>query len=168
LPAAGHEYQDELTFSERYGLPSHIVQNLGETPWETIITLGRGFSDKNEGKSPQIRKLQKEISLKRMLLAEMALEQSKEGKLEPGLLVSMVKLLERCEKMAQEYDMDLRDFNSFLALLIEKAKREKLHRHEGEAKRSITHFAPIDEEEMKKLKGRSESSRSPYSGGKKR
>lgn len=145
------------TFSARYGLPTHIVQNIGDTPWETVVTMAKGFPEHAHAKSPEIRKLQKEISLKRMLLTEMALEQARGGRLDPRLLVDLVKLLGKCEKLAKDYDLDLHEFNSFLSLVIEKVKREKLARHAPN--KSIAKFAPMEEAEIDRMKKKSETYR---------
>lgn len=150
------------SFSSRYSLPSHLVDNIGDTSWETVVSMGRGLSGLAAHRIPEVRRLGREIALKRMLLMERALDHSESGGFDPKLLVDLVRLLERCENMAEEYDLDLREFNSFLALVIEKVKKEKMNRHEPVRKSSISRFAPMDEDEMERMKKQSE-----YRGGKK-
>ncbi len=157
MAGQGHYPPASETFSARYGLPTHIVQNIGDTPWETIVTMAKEFPEHAKEKHPKIRRLQKEIAMERLLLTEMAVEQSREGRMDPKLLVDMIKLLGKCERMAQEYDLDLREYNAFLTLLIEKVKREKLARHDVDVKRSIARFEPMDEAEIDRMKRKSES-----------
>lgn len=151
-----------LTFSERYGLPSQIVREIGDTPWETIVTMAKGFSSRVEGQSSEIGRLQKEIALERMLLAEKAREQSETGSLDPSLLVGLVRLLGKCERMAHDYQVDMRESTTYIALLIEKVKKEKMRRHEPDNPSSMSHFAPMGEGEFVGLKARSEGGRLAY------
>lgn len=142
-------------FSAKYGLPSELAKGIGDTTWETVIAMGGGLESASKSQRPEVQKLIKEISLKRMMLLERALENSHEGAFDPKLLVDAVKLLNKCESMAQRYDLDLKEFGAYIALVVEKVKKEKLARHEA-PKRSITRFAPMDEEELEKFKKKTE------------
>jgi len=146
---------EETLLSSRYTLPAQVAEHIQDMPWETVIGMASSMTARHESHSPQVRKLAKEIALKRMLLIEKVRLCSGEGKFDPRLLVDLVRLLEKCEGMAKEYEMDLDDFNTFLYLLISKVKKEKLARHEA-PKRQITAFSPMDENELEEMKRKSE------------
>lgn len=131
-----------------------MTDRLDELPWETIVEMSPGFAARHEGKKPELARLSKQISMTRLLLMEKAREQSGRA-LDPAVLVELVRLLQRCEKMTLDYEMDLSDFNHFLFLLISKVKREKLARHEGRHAMLRT-FRPMDEHEMEGFKKKSE------------
>lgn len=152
----GPPYGEETLLSARYALPSQVAEHIGDMPWETVIGMASSMSARHESHSPEVRKLSKEIALKRLILLEKARVCSAEGKFDPRLLVDLVRLLEKCERMAKDYEMDLGDFNTFLYLLIAKVKKEKLARHEPQ-KRQIAGFSPMDENELDEMKRKSES-----------
>jgi len=152
--------------ASRYAIPSQVMEKLGEIPWEAVLGMATAISDTNKLRTPYVKKLQKEIELHRLLLMERARLHSKEGKFDPKLFVDSVRLLEKCEKLAHDYDMDLHEFNSFLYLFIQKVKKEKLARHES-GRRQISHYTPMDEDEIERLKRKSEKGGpSGRSGGK--
>ena len=56
----------------------------------------------------------------------------------------MVRLLQRCEEVAVQYDLDLHEFSTFLYLVSEKLKKEKIARYRGA--RELAHIVPIKDE----------------------
>lgn len=135
-------------------LPSHLSARLDEMSWEAIADLSTSFEAKIQERKPEVVKLHKEISMTRLLLLERAREQGEYGKVDPALLVDMVRLLERCENLTSQYGMDLDEFNKFLTLMVAKVKRHKLIRHEGA--HGMVHFKPMDESELDEMKKKSE------------
>ncbi|MEM4554503.1 MAG: hypothetical protein QXT25_01490 [Candidatus Anstonellaceae archaeon] len=134
--------QDE-PFAARYSLPVQISQNLGEVSWETVIQLSSDFKIKAEHKSQKVRRIIKELQLTRLLLLE-KIRARKNGKIPPRLLVDVVKLLQRCEEVAREYDVDLHEFSTFLYIIVEKLKKEKLEKYKGQS--GLTSICPIKDE----------------------
>ncbi|MCX8196712.1 MAG: hypothetical protein N3G80_00110 [Candidatus Micrarchaeota archaeon] len=136
--------KESLPFSERYSLPVQLSQNLGELSWETVVQLSTDFQIKVEKKTGKLRKIAKELELSRLLLLE-KIKAAKAGeRIDPQILVDMVKLLQRCEEVTKEYEIDLRDFSTFLYLVIEKLKKERLAKYEG--KRAISEICPMKNE----------------------
>lgn len=144
----------------RYDIPAHIFSRLDEMSWETLIEMSSGFCIRAGERKPELMRLQKQLSMARMLLVERAREQGDLGRVDPKLLVDLVRLLERCERMSAHYRMDLEEFNQFVYLMILKVKKHRLARHEGRAGapvgQAISHYSPIDEDEWERLKKRSE------------
>ena len=134
----------ELPFSARYSLPSHLAGDLEDVSWETVVELSSDFQFKSEEKRTKVRKLIRELQLTRMLLMGRIKRGAKQGAVDPKLLVDLVKLLQRCEEVTADYDVDLGDFSNFVYLLIEKLKKEKLAKHSGE--REMGRLRPIREE----------------------
>ncbi|MDE1797936.1 MAG: hypothetical protein KGH63_00835 [Candidatus Micrarchaeota archaeon] len=159
IGAAAHSSTDaQPELGRTYRLPPHLSERLDDISWETIIDMSGSFSAKTRTKRPEVAHLHKQISMTRLLLMEKAHEQSRRQALDPAILVDLIRLLERCERLSTQYEMDLDEFNHFLYLLISKVKKEKLARHEGKVVR-MAHFRPMDEEELERLKGRSERRR---------
>lgn len=143
----------ELPFSARYSLPAQVADNLGEVSWETVAQLSSEFQARSEEKSSRVKKVIKELQMSRLLLMDRIRHGTAGGQADPRLLVDIVKLLQRCEEVASQYDVDLQDFSSFLYLVSEKLKKEKLALHRGG--RSIEGLVPI-KEELENYKARSE------------
>ena len=125
------QQEQELPFSARYSLPAQVSQNLGEVSWESVVQLSTDFQARTTEKRDKVRKIIKELQMSRLLLLDKIRRGTREGRIDPQLLVDVVKLLQRCEEVAEEYDLDLRDFSSYLYLVSEKLKKEKIARHEG-------------------------------------
>jgi len=159
------ENTPQLPFSARYSLPAQVADNLDEVSWETVVELSSDFQFKSEEKRANVRKLIRELQMSRILLMERIKQGAKQGPVEPRLLVDLVKLLQRCEQVMGEYDVDLKDFSSFVYLLIEKLKKEKLAKHSGE--REMRHLAPIGEE-LAGFKARAEPPEKEKRAGKKK
>lgn len=134
--------QEELPFSARYSLPAQVSANLKEVSWETVVQLSSDFQVKSDEKSSKVKKVLKELQMSRLLLMD-RIRGGKEGAIDPQLLVDIVKLLQRCEEIAQQYDVDLHEFSKFLYLISEKLKKEKLARYHGHA--HMGSMAPIKE-----------------------
>lgn len=134
----------ELPFSARYSLPVHISQNLGEVSWETVAQLSTDFQVKVEEKSSKVKKVIKELQMSRLLLMDKIRQRSRGGRIEPQLLVDVVRLLQRCEEVAVDYDLDLHEFSTFLYLISEKLKKEKIASYKGE--KSLARIVPIKDE----------------------
>lgn len=134
-------FSSDVPFSARYSLPATISQNIGEFSWETVVQLSADFQIKTNEKRAKVRKLIKELQLSRLILLERIRKGTQEGRIDPKLLVDVVKLIQRCEKVMEDYDIDLHEFSTFLFLISEKLKKEKIRRYEG-------HFPalPIKEE----------------------
>jgi hypothetical protein len=136
-------YANELPFSARYALPVQVSANLGEVSWESVVQLSTDFQAKTDVKRTKVRRIIKELQMSRLILLDRIRRGTKEGRIDPGLLVDVVKLLQRCEEVAEDYDLDLKEFSTYLYLVTEKLKKEKLAKHEGNA--SIMHAAPMKE-----------------------
>jgi hypothetical protein len=134
----------ELPFSARYSLPVQVAEDLKDVSWETVVELSSDFQFKAEEKRSKVRSLIRELQLTRMLLVGKIKRGTKDGRIDPRLLVELVKLLQRCEEVTKEYEVDLGDFSNFVFLLIEKLKKEKLAKHSGD--REMRHMRPIGEE----------------------
>ncbi len=100
--------------------------------WETVVALSSEFGAHLREKRPELARLHKELAMTRLLLMEKAREQGAGSRVDPRLLVDLVRLLERSEKAAAGGGMDLDRFNTFVYLMIQKVKTERLARHEGE------------------------------------
>ena len=135
--------KDELPFSARYSLPVQVSENLQEVSWETVVQLSSDFQVSAEDKSSKVKKVLKELQMSRLLLMD-RIQNAQQGAIEPKLLVDIVKLLQRSEEIAAQYDVDLHDFSKFLYLISEKLKREKLARYHGHAQ--MGSMAPIKED----------------------
>jgi len=148
----------DAPFCERYALPAQVSQNLGEVSWETVEQLSCDYQAKAADQGSKVKKIIKELHLSRLLLLGKIRESAGRGNIDPSLLVDAVRLMERCEEVANEYDLDLKEFSSFLYLISEKLKKERLARHEG--KQAVRRIAPIGEE-LAHFKGRSEQNSKP-------
>lgn len=154
---------DELPFSARYSLPLRVSEGLGEVSWDTVAELSVDYQAKAEGRREEVRKVIKELQMARLLLMDRIRQGSQGGRIDPKLLVEVVRLLQRCEEVSEEYEIDLKDFSSFLFMISEKLKREKLARHHGSA--SMKGMSPI-KEELEGYKRKSEQA--GKKGGKRR
>jgi len=134
---------NELPFSARYALPVQVSENLGDVSWESVVQLSTDFQAKTDEKRAKVRKIIKELQMSRLLLMDRIRRGAKDGRIDPRLLVDIVKLLQRCEEVAEEYDLDLKEFSTYLYLVSEKLKKEKITRHEGAA--AMMRAAPMKE-----------------------
>jgi hypothetical protein len=117
-------------------LPNGVSTGFHEMSWDKIIDLSADFRARIDETRPEACRLSKELHFSRMLLLEKMREQSgKSAQIDPKILVDLYKLLAKSERFAQEYSVNLDEYNMFLYLLIQKAKKEKLARHEGNAGR---------------------------------
>jgi hypothetical protein len=134
---------NELPFSARYALPAQVSENLGDVSWESVVQLSTDFQVRTEEKRTKVRKLIKELQMSRLILMERISRGTREGRIDPKLLVDVVKLLQRCEGAMEEHDIDLKEFSTYLYLVSEKLKKEKMARHEGAG---LCRIAPMKEE----------------------
>ena len=133
----------ELPFSARYSLPAQLSASLGEVSWESVAQLSTEFQVRIDQKSSRVKKIIKEIQMSRLLLLDRIRQGTRSGKIDPKLLVDITRLLQRCEEVAEQYDIDLREYSTFLFLISEKLKKEKLDRISGH--RELAHLRPIPE-----------------------
>ena len=138
MPAA-----NELPFSARYALPAQVSENLGDVSWESVVQLSTDFQVKTGEKRAKVRKLIKELQMSRLILMERVSKGTREGRIDPKLLVDVVRLLQRCEEAMDEHDIDLKEFSTYLYLVSEKLKKEKMARHEGPM--CMAHESPMNE-----------------------
>jgi uncharacterized LabA/DUF88 family protein len=143
--------QQELPFSARYSLPAQLASGLGEVSWESVAQLSTEFQVRIDQKSSRVKKIIKEIQMSRLLLLDRIRQGSRAGKIDPKLLVDITRLLQRCEEIAEQYDVDLTEFSTFLFLISEKLKKEKIARISGH--RELAHLRPIPED-FEKFKDR--------------
>ena len=156
--------REELPFSARYALPAQVSGNLGEVSWETVAQLSNDFQVQVEEKSGKARKIIKELQMSRLLLMDRIRQGSHSGRIDPQLLVDVVKLLQRCEEVAVQYDLDLHEFSTFLYLISEKLKKEKIAKYRGD--RELAHIVPI-KDELSAFKGRGEPAGKKRKNGRK-
>ena len=142
---------NELPFSARYSLPVQVSQNLGDVSWESVVQLSTDFQVRVSEKRTKVRKLIKELQMSRLILMERVRKGTQEGRIDPRLLVDVVKLLQRCEEAMDEHDIDLKEFSTYLYIVAEKLKKEKMARHEGTG---ICKIAPMKEGFARDGKGR--------------
>ena len=135
---------NELPFSARYALPAQVSENLGDVSWESVVQLSTDFQVRTGEKRAKVRKLIKELQMSRLLLMERISRGTREGRIDPKLLVDVVRLLQRCEEAMEEHDIDLKEFSTYLYIVSEKLKKEKLAKHSGE--REMGRLRPIREE----------------------
>jgi hypothetical protein len=139
-----------LPFSLRYSFPAHIAENIDHLSWDTVIQLSSDFTISSKEKSEKIRKIIKELHMTRLILLEKIRANLAGGKIDPKILVDVVHLLEKCERLADEYDIDLQNFTSFLYVIVEKLKKEKLAYHKGTLFSEIKNSkGPMKEEFLK-------------------
>jgi len=137
--------EEDLPFSQRYSLPSQLAGSLGDVSWETVAQLSTDFTASAQEKSSKAKKLVKELQMTRLLLMDKIRHASARGEgIDPKLLVDVVNLLHRCEEVAGQYDVDLKSFSTFVYMVSEKLKKEKLAKHPGE--RELSRLAPIKDE----------------------
>jgi len=134
---------NELPFSARYALPVQVSENLGDVSWESVVQLSTDFQVRTDEKRAKVRKLIKELQMSRLILMERISKGTREGRIDPKLLVDVVKLLQRCEEAMEDHGIDLKEFSTYLYLVSEKLKKEKMTRHEGEG---LCKIAPMKED----------------------
>ncbi|VVB66641.1 Uncharacterised protein [Candidatus Gugararchaeum adminiculabundum] len=117
---------DREPFGKKYSLPEIVRDDLGNTSWETILALANHFSFDHRGKGDEIRKLSREIHMTKMILLTKISHLKERGEFDARLFSDLVRLLERCEEMSELYNVDLNEFMTFVYLLVEKMKRERL------------------------------------------
>ena len=142
-----------------------MSENLGEVPWESVVQLSSDFQVRISEKRTRVRKIIKELQMSRLILLERIRKGSQEGRIDPKLLVDVVKLLQRCEGAMEEHDIDLKEFSTYLFLVAEKLKKEKMARHEGDA--GILHSKPM-KEGVAALNWKARRTAGAKKGGKKR
>ena len=144
---------NELPFSARYSLPAQVSENLGDVSWESVVQLSTDFQVRTEEKRAKVRKVIKELQMSRLILMERISKGTREGRIDPRLLVDVVKLLQRCEAAMEEHDIDLKEFSTYLYLVSEKLKKEKMTRHEGTGMSGIV---PMRESHLGTGRGRAQ------------
>jgi hypothetical protein len=145
---------ESIPFSQRYSLPSQLAGSLGDVSWETVVQLSTDFQASVPEKRGKAAKLVKELQMTRILLMDKIRHaSSRGGGVDPKILVDVVRLLHRCEEVAEQHGLDLKSFSTFVYMLSEKLKKEKLAKHAGELE--LSRLAPI-KEELERLKDRSE------------
>jgi len=153
MEAIGMPQANELPFSARYALPAQVSENLGDVSWDSVVQLSTDFQVRTEEKRTKVRKLVKELQMSRLILMERISKGTREGRIDPKLLVDVVRLLQRCEQAMEEHDIDLKEFSTYLYLVSEKLKKEKMTRHEGAG---LCKIAPMKEDfaRLRQEKGR--------------
>lgn len=148
--------EKELPFSARYSLPLHVSEGLGEVSWDTVAQMSSDFQIKTGEKRENVRSVIRELQMTRLILMDRIKHCSQEdGRIDPKILMDTVRLLQRCEKVSEQYDVDLKEFTSFLFIVSEKLKKEKLARHAGA---NMLGMSPI-KEELDNYKMKSENNR---------
>ncbi|MFA5930651.1 MAG: hypothetical protein WC861_07260 [Candidatus Micrarchaeia archaeon] len=142
---------NELPFSARYSLPVQVSENLGDVSWESVVQLSTDFQVRTVEKRAKVRKVIKELQMSRLLLMERISKGTRDGRIDPGLLVDVVRLLQRCEEAMEEHDIDLKEFSTYLYIVSEKLKKEKMARHEGTG---ISGIVPMRESHLGAGRGR--------------
>jgi len=154
---------NELPFSARYALPAQVSENLGDVSWESVVQLSTDFQVKTGEKRAKVRKVIKELQMSRLILMERIRKGTREGRIDPRLLVDVVRLLQRCEEAMEEHDIDLKEFSTYLYLVSEKLKKEKMARHEG----NMSKIVPMKEDFARLGQGRGRPASGKANGKKK-
>ena len=149
----------ELPFSARYSLPAQVSENLGDVSWESVVQLSTDFQVRTGEKRAKVRKVIKELQMSRLILMERISRGTREGRIDPRLLVDVVRLLQRCEEAMEEHDIDLKEFSTYLYLVSEKLKKEKMARHEGAG---ICKIAPMKEGFARLKPDKADKGRMPF------
>ncbi|MBI4399371.1 hypothetical protein HY570_01355 [Candidatus Micrarchaeota archaeon] len=118
---------------QRHSVKKIYAEDLS---WESLINVFE--EDLNESLKGIIQlqsrdnegvpiKLHKELAITRLILSERLKHADKEQVTpDSKLLVDLVKLLKRCEKLSTLYELNLDKWSSFILAIIEKLKKEKL------------------------------------------
>lgn len=107
-------------------IPPGMEKTIERTSWGTIANLASDIKIRAARRTIEIEKLEKEIAMTKLILVGKIKEMEAKGEFEPKFLVDLVKLLDRFDKLAAQYNVDLSDFTRFIYILIEKMKKEKL------------------------------------------
>ncbi len=107
-------------------LPPGAVEDVGSVPWDAIANIGASIRVRSEKHGAEVRRLEKEISMMRLVLREKIADMSKTGKFDSKFLVDLLHLLERYERLSEEQGVNLDDVLMFIYLVLEKMKKEKL------------------------------------------
>ena len=116
----------------RFEIPKVVRENVENIDWATAANLANEFRIAAKRDSVEIRALEKKIYMHRMVLAH-RLEKADEGAVEfdAKFFTRIVRLLEESEKLSRKHRVDLGEFSSFLWVILEKMKKEKLVCFEG-------------------------------------
>jgi len=119
---------EELLRTYREKLPPGFKENLEQLSWATIANLAMEFQVKIKKESKELRKVQKELSMTKLILGEKlkAVEKKEGVTLDASFLRSLIKLLEHAYRLSIEYEVDLEEFMIIISLIIEKLKKQKL------------------------------------------
>jgi hypothetical protein len=145
-----HDYRP---LSEKYPISSELHGQLHNISWDSIVEMASDFTVESEGSAEKSRKLKKEIEVLRAMLLERISRSSKKNSFDLRLLCDVVRLLERCEEMAGQSEMDTNEFRMFLFLIIEKLKKEKLGVYD--VKKQSAHI-PMPQTDFAQMKYKSE------------
>lgn len=140
--------------SSRY-LPEHIEGQLENISWESIFEMGKSHSASIAGKGEKARRLEKEMNMACLFLMEKIRDKKGAESIEPQLLVDTVRLMQKSQAMACEYELDLEKFNSFLNIILQKLKKHKMERHDGDASAQYRSMSPLSEK-IEKYKEKTE------------
>lgn len=147
---AYEEKRDKLILKYKHLLPPGIETELEKMSWEAIANLAHTFQVKITRETKELRKLDREIALTRLILQERIKYGAARKGFDSKFLVDLVRLLERLEKLAIQYEVDLDEFLLFIYILIEKMKKERLIVYEPSrrtfiGKEKLTEFARLKE-----------------------
>lgn len=140
------ELLKEYRVKYREKVPKALAENIQELSWETIANLAETFRIRILKNTAELRKVQKELELTKMILIE-KLRSAGKGKtvLDAAFMKHLIDLMERAYKLSIQYEIDADSFMVLIALILEKLKKEKLIVYDPKG-RSFVSFRKIKPE----------------------
>ncbi|MEM3399287.1 MAG: hypothetical protein QXP42_00465 [Candidatus Micrarchaeia archaeon] len=125
----------ETTRTKRLSLPAGI--KVQEISWQTLIDMFltelyldteelEKVGQRKEDRLSEIRKLKKELAMVRHTLEIKIRDSASRNEFDTRFFIDLVKLLKKCERLAEMYEIDMEHWQSFLSVVIEKLKHEKM------------------------------------------
>ena len=114
----------EYLLKEKFKLGPTMISELHNVSWETLANLSHTFKVKIDDKRSNLRIVERQVEMTKLLITEKLRDRNPQ--FDAKFYLDLVRLLEKMETMAIEYEVNIDEFLLFLYLLIEKMKRERL------------------------------------------
>ena len=142
------EYKDK----SRDRIPKALIEHLDDLSWDAVANLADEFRVKTLKDTSELRAVQKELELTRMILLDkLRATAGKEGvALDASFLKQLIGLLKRSYEISIRYEVDADSFMVLISLIIEKMKKEKLvvYDSKGRTFMSVKKMRPTIREDM--------------------